>query len=361
MKTIAIAVLIINLFVSCNKDMPEIERAFYYWKSNDYNLSDAELNCLKDAQTQKLYVKFFEVEKDKVFGTKPISKTSLHIWDCNTSYFVEMDSGLCAIMHNLEIIPTVFIKNDVFYKISKPGLDSLADNILFLCNKYYKKSIKNNNSDFKEIQMDCDWTAKTKDNYFYFLKSLKILSQKKLSCTLRLYPYKYPDLMGIPPVDKAMLMCYNLTNPLENENNNSIQDNRELEKYLRNAKQYPVHLDIALPAFSWIQLYQNNQFVAIIKSQQDEIKEISEKIKPLWYEIQKDLVVGDLYLRAGDKIKIEESSAEESLKSLSLLKKNIDFDSTTCIALFHLDTKNMENYRHEELNHFYTVFSNWDK
>ena len=66
----------------------------------------------------------------------------------------------------------------------------------------------------QEIQIDCDWTKSTKDKYFYLLKKIKELSKKEISCTLRLYPYKYPEIMGVPPVDKAMLMCYNLIKPL---------------------------------------------------------------------------------------------------------------------------------------------------
>lgn len=111
--------------------------------------------------------------------------------------------------------------------------------------------------EFGEIQIDCDWTLKTKVNYFAFLNALKKISHKTISCTLRLYPFKYPEIMGTPPVDKATLMCYNLTKPLESENKNSILDNNELRSYLKNTEKYPIHLDIALPLFSM--MYQNGR------------------------------------------------------------------------------------------------------
>ena len=118
--------------------------------------------------------------------------------------------------------------------------------------------------DFNEIQIDCDWTKYSKEKYFYLLKKIKELSDKKLSCTLRLYPYKYPDIMGVPPVDKATLMCYNLIKPLSQQNKNSILDIEELKKYLNEKKSSPLHLDIVLPTFYWTQLYQNNQFVQLL-------------------------------------------------------------------------------------------------
>ncbi|MEM0544143.1 hypothetical protein WFZ85_16275, partial [Flavobacterium sp. j3] len=94
----------------------------------------------------------------------------------------------------------------------------------------------------------------------YFLKKLKEISKKEISCTLRLYPYKYPDKMGVPPVDKVMIMCYNLINPLENENKNSILDLAELESYLISVPKYHKHIVIAFPIYSWMQVYLNKRF-----------------------------------------------------------------------------------------------------
>ena len=43
--------------------------------------------------------------------------------------------------------------------------------IVFLIDKYSKERFSNiDNGNFKEIQIDCDWTKSTKDKYFYLLK-----------------------------------------------------------------------------------------------------------------------------------------------------------------------------------------------
>jgi hypothetical protein len=331
------------VFVSCKHKTVTIQRSFYYWKSDESSFAGTEINCLKTLAIQKLYVRFFEVETSKIFGVRPVSKTSI-----NFTYESNYEVAKIA-----QIIPVVFIKTDVLMNISQTGLDSLANNISFLVSKKYKEQV--NNNDFKELQIDCDWTAKTKENYFQLLRSLKKISGKIISCTLRLYPYKYPELMGVPPVDKATLMCYNLNNPLENENKNSILDAGELRKYLDTKNTYPLHLDIVLPLTSWMLCFQNNQFAGILHNQ-DAINEIARPVKPLWYTVIKDTVINDIFLRVGDKIKYEDAGEEQLKEVILLLKDHIHFTGTTTISFFHLDKTILNKYSSETLDHLYDSF-----
>jgi hypothetical protein len=325
---------------SCSNKVENVERAFYYWKSDDYSFSDKEDSLVDKLKVKKFYVKFFEVDHSDAMGNYPISKTELH--------FYRRDS--------LNIVPTVYLRNAIFIKASKGSLDTLADNVNFLIDKYCKEKYERQ-LPVKEFQMDCDWTLKSKDNYFYFLKKLKAISKKEISCTLRLYPYKYPDKMGVPPVDKATLMCYNLINPLGDKSKNSILDLNELKSYLNIDNRYPLHLDIALPAYSWMQVYQNEQFSKVIYTDVKNAKKILKPIKPLWYEVTKDTVVENTYLRIGDKIKFEEVTADKILKAISIIKSNVKFDENTTVTLFHLDEEQLSNYSNEELSGFYSDFS----
>jgi len=345
---------LLNLFISCSAAKPEVERAFYYWKSNEYSLEKEETNLLRDLQVQKLYLKFFEVHPDIVFDAVPAAKTSVHIWNYSVSQ--AEDSLLAKTMNNLEIVPTVFIKNTALENISEAGIDSLADNINFLVNKYFKERIKSG-AKLNEIQLDCDWTAGTKDRYFRLLTTTKKLSGKLISCTLRLYPFRYPEKMGIPPVDRVTLMCYNLLNPLESDSKNSILDTRELESYLKGSKDYPIHTDIALPAFSWMQVYQNNQFAGIIDPENPDLQPVIKKVSELWYEVQQDIVIDDLYLRIGDKLKLEDVNEKTLSESITLLKKHLKFDEKVVVSFFHLDTKNLSKFNNEKLSDFYSDFA----
>lgn len=348
-----VAVAFSCLMGACRLTPPKIERAFYYWKDGQYSLADREWEILKELKVQKLYVKFFEIGQDSVLGAIPTVKTELHLWNYNIAF--ENDSALQLLANHLKIIPTIYLRNDLFHKTSIGMLDTLADNILYLTGKYYKNQIQIGTPTYRELQLDCDWTPSTRDNYFYLLKKLKSASDLTISCTLRLYPYKYRENMGIPPVDKAILMCYNLISPLASGVKNSILDLEELSKYLKNSAPYPLHLDYALPLFSWSMVYQNDQFAGIIPSGRLNDHQV-KPISPLWGEVLEDVELNPLYLRKGDKIKTEEVSAKNLQEAISALRRHTSIDDTTTILLFHLDEANLAKYDHETLDLIYTAF-----
>ena len=348
MKKILVLVLFSAFLFSCKNDnkVENVERAFYYWKGN--SLGQENLGQIKKLNLNKLYVKLFEVDYSEARGNFPFEKNRPRYYD-----FKELDS--------LEVVPTIYIKNGIFQYNDEKSLDKLADNIVFLINKY---SIKVDYSDrkeqvfnYNEIQIDCDWTKSTKDKYFYLLKKIKVLSKKELSCTLRLYPYKYPDIMGVPPVDKATLMCYNLIKPLSQKDKNSILDIEELKKYLNKKKSYPVHLDIALPTFYWTQLYQNNRFAQLVNLSTNEVKSFAKNTKPLWYQVEKDTSINyETYLKMGDQLKCEDVSTNTINEAIAIVKKNVKLDKQTTISLFDLDSSTFTQYTNEEISGFYNSF-----
>jgi len=342
-KKTSIILLVIISFFGCNiEKQTKVEPAFYYWKNKPEKLHPKEIEIVQALEIHKLYVKLFEVEKEIDFGIRPFAKTNL--------------KHLPKAIDNIEIIPTIFIKNEVLFNSTKLDLQELVPNLIHLTEKYYSKISPQSEKSFTELQIDCDWTAKTKDNYFFLLKKLKEKSGKQISCTLRLYPYKYPKIMGVPPVDKATLMCYNLTNSLKNEHKNSIQDNNELEKYLRSTNKYPVHLDIALPIYSWTLLFQNKTFKKVISIEDLALKQYAKQVSPLWWEVQESHTVDNLYLRPGDQLKVERVTKEKTEETIALLKKYITFDEFTTLTFFHLDYKNSKLHHEDLASHFITEF-----
>lgn len=328
---------------SCQKKIENVEPSFYYWKSDSWYLSEKETSTLDSLKIKNLYVKFFEVDYNEALGAYPISKVNLSLGE-----------GYGQKRLNVNVIPTVYIRNEVFLKTKGKSIDSLADNVNFLIEKYSTEKFKDYS--IKEFQMDCDWTPKTKDNYFLFLKKLKELSKKEISVTLRLYPYKYPGKMGIPPADKATLMCYNLLPPTGSQYQNSILENKELEKYLKDVKKYPLHLDIALPIFSWMQIYQNNRFSGVVYGNNQFEKNL-KAIKPLWYESKIDTTIDNTYIRKGDKIKFEKIGSQNLSETVKLLKKYGSWDKDVRVSLFSLDETILNNFSNEELSQIYTDFT----
>ena len=330
------------LLVSCEKQPIKIERALYYWKSTPYRLEAQEQESIEQMRVEKLYVKFFEIEPDATYKAIPTAKTHL-----------KMDVPSMTV----EIIPTIFIRNEVFKIITNTFIDSLAGKIIKLTDKYYKEKLGYSANTYKELQIDCDWTATTKNAYFALLKALKNQTSKKISCTLRLYPYKYPDKMGVPPVDKAMLMCYNLIAPLENEHKNTILSLEELVPYLKGTKAYPLPIDIALPVFSWLQVYQYNRFVGLLTPPDSKIEAYLQAEDALWFRVTKDTTIGHLYLRVGDRVKNEQVSEKVLEEAAAALKKYIKFKNPTTIAFFHLDESHINKENYENLNRVYSVFT----
>jgi hypothetical protein len=338
-------------FLSCSTGKTEVERAFYYWKSSEYSLTRDELSCLRDLNIRKLYVKFFEVDYDSVLGAVPDSKTELHIWNYSQNY--ENDSLLVRTMSRLEIVPVIYIRNKVLRKMPEAGLDSLASNILYLTGRYYDRQFKNRQADFSEIQLDCDWTEDTRENYFHLIRQIKQNSKKSVSCTLRLYPYKYRNRMGVPPADKAVLMCYNLVNPFADEDKNSILSLEELEGYLKKSGKYPVPLDVAMPVFSWMLVWQNNHFAGAVSHPPLGTEDFLKPDKPLWYIVTKDREFDNMYLRVGDKVKIEDVTPETLQQSLRLIRKYVSSDACGTVILFHLDSDNLKKLNNETINHIF--------
>ncbi len=329
-------------------------RAFYYWKNYDDFWFESDI--IDTLQVRKLYVKYFEVDYDPDLGPVPKAKTELTM--SRTKWDYEQDKEVLSPYAKLNIVPTVFILNSVF---KEPDLNTreMAKNILFLVLKKFEENMEGFSCP-KEIQIDCDWTESTKLFYLRFLRELKqemrknaSLENTQLSATLRLYAYKFPDRMGVLPVDRAMLMCYNLLTPRESGNRNSILDIQELKKYLEGADDYPIALDVALPTYSNVQVFQNKQFKSLFYEEDSTFLSYLKPLKPPFYLISKDTLVDEVYLRKGDHLKVERVSAKQIREAIDVINQEVYFRDRPTMALFHLDSDELRKYTHEELVGFY--------
>lgn len=342
---ILLGVFIIFLLSQCYETLNLENRNFgiYYWKSDEYQITEEETQQLDSLMIDKIYVKYFEVDKDSFMGVIPVSKSNTHFWNLEN-----------VIGFKPEIIPVVFIKNEVFKDMKSYEIDSLASNIVFLTTQMFNRNVyEDSYLPLYEIQIDCDWTLSSKEKYFRLLKKIKALSNKKVSCTLRLYPYKYAKKMGIPPVDRATLMCYNLVNPLDYPQKNSILDIELLKEYLNTKNNYSIPLDVALPIFEWSLWYRNNHFEGLINTTIHSNTENLRYIKPMWYEVINDFEVNNYLIRKGDQLKIERVDAETLQKAMKLLNQHKIIQDNSIITLFHLDAQLLQNYSYETLLSIY--------
>ena len=95
-----------------------------------------EQQLLSELKTQKLYVKLFEVDLQGTYPV-PISKTELEL-DQNT-------------FPNGEIVPVVYVRNEVLKEQTAKDLDELADNLWYLVKKLYGEHFPAFQKGFKEL------------------------------------------------------------------------------------------------------------------------------------------------------------------------------------------------------------------
>lgn len=315
------ALFILLLVVSCSgkKNHPY---TFYYWKTQ-LRLDQEEKKALDQASAPYVYTRFFDIDKaDGKF--QPVAT-------------ITKDKSFQT---GKQIVPTVFITNQSMYHISAKEIRFLAKNIHDLVQKKAKEyGLKINN----EIQVDCDWTAGTRDDYFKFLKELKRISGKEITCTLRLHQVKDKSQTGIPPVEKVYLMCYSTSSPLENSNKNSILDVTVLKSYLSKLEDYPVKkIEVALPIYSWGIVTNHLEKHKLINalSGKDLENPAFKKISDHEVEIIKDGFYFGSFLSKGFRIKVEEISQEQLEDVIRFLEKKLpDFN----VIYYQLDSKFVSN------------------
>lgn len=214
------------LLTACQQERPTI--SFYYWKIV-FKLSPLEKKTLKENQVKKLYIRYFDIDLD-VNSQKPFPQSPIHF---------EENSK------NFTIVPVVYIKNKVLLNKELNVLD-LAQKT----NDFIRQINAKNQISCQEIQIDCDWTLASRDNYLEFINGFKKISGKQLSATIRLHQIKYFNKTKIPNVDKGILMYYNM-GKIAPDSLNSIYDRNIAIGYLTSLKKYPLSINMALPIYSW--------------------------------------------------------------------------------------------------------------
>jgi len=378
-KTLIVAIIILSIFSSCKRN--EYKRSFCYWDTK-FETSNYEDSITKNMAVEHRYIRYFDVDWD--FLTE-------HAFPVQT---IDIDGDTAFVSY--PFTPSIFITNQVFEQADKQSLDSLALKIknrilqvnivavqqyktyinwhqtkegYYTSGGHFDKDslgriaqgkIKDN---FKDLLIDCDWTPKTKENYFYFLTRLKkAFPDKQLSVTLRLWQYKYRKENGIPPVERCLLMCYNLSDIQKHDTKNSIASAKDIAPYLL-SEQYPHKLDIVLPLFSWGVIYQKGRYKGIVPYD-DDLRSFmqlnaQDTISENNYSLKKDYVYSSrLYLRAGDEIRIENISKNEMFQIINLLKNNIDLDTNSRISFFSWNTNYIQNYGNKTISKFYEAFNN---
>ncbi len=200
--------------------------AVYYWRT-DFRLDSTEKAFLQQYHINKVYCRYFDVVINNE-AEGPMPNATITFSD--------------SLPEGIELIPTIYITENCMHK-RHPGL---AEKIV---KRILQMNETNDIKNVREIQIDCDYTAKSRKNYYEFLN--EIHSQfSQLSTTIRLHQLS----MEAPPVDYGVLMIYNTGDPRKFEERNPILDIRDVQPYLRSLNDYPLPLAAAYPVYSWLRI-----------------------------------------------------------------------------------------------------------
>lgn len=329
MKKIWLLMLLVTLLVACSAKTEKINTAFYFWRTT-FSLTETEQQYLKDLNVKKLYIRYFDValQNNEAIPVAPI-------------VFNQKPTGY-------NIVPVVYIKNEVF--LQNVTADSLAVKVY----NYIQQINKSANVSANEIQFDCDWSLKSKQNYFQFIEEFKKL-HPNLSATIRLHQIKYPEKTGIPSVKTGVLMYYNM-GVINAGDDNSIYSQKTAKNYINSLQNYNLPLNIALPIFSWGVHVRSNQVTNLIGGLRvsdlsgDQFQKISENR----FKVMEDVVFKGRYLAKDDEIKIEAVSTEQLKEMMHDIKKNSK-QKPNEIIFYDLNENNLKAYEKED---FKTV-SHW--
>ena len=315
---------------NCQKKETVIRPAFYFWQTH-LDKDNFESDFVRQQGIERLYICLLNVEINPQNQVVPRMQTAVD-WS--------------ILPPKVSVVPVIYLPNRVFEHLDSLEIGRFAENLTRFFSEKIPPSVF---STFSEIQLDCDWTEKTRGAYFDFLKRFKTLIHKPLSATIRLHQIKYRKKTGIPPVERGALMLYNLNAPNQFSEKNSIFDAAECRKYLDNAKPYELPLDVALPLFSWGLAFRNQQYQGIFNGlNTTEARNLSflksnNAARKNYFQVAQDTVFRDLYLRNGDEIEVEEISENDLLAAADMAKTALNAD-TTNVIFYHLNGSILKNY-----------------
>lgn len=328
---------LVFLLVACTSPQQRsVVHSFYHWQTT-FSLTPAERAYLDSFVCKKLYVKLLDIGRDPATGEiQPYSRLEM----ADTS-------GLSQ----FEVVPVVFLTNEVFKNISEEKTGWLAEKVMETLP--YTVGVE-----WNELQFDCDWTSSTCDAFFLFLKKIKerLPENVRLSATIRLHQYKFPEKTGVPPVERGMLMFYNTGDIESPEAGNSIFQPDDARKYLVGApKNYPLPLDLALPVFSWALVFRDGELWKIIPEVPDSELADTARFQAIpnppsairnpksTFHIRKGTFIAGHYLRPGDLLKVEAISPV-LLTEAARLAAQADLADDAVVAFFHLDSAIVRRY-----------------
>ena len=326
------------------------QRAFYYWRTT-FHLSEAEIHALADLNIERLYVRLLDVDRESGDAApRPVGQLT----------------GLDATsLSRLEVVPVIYLRNRALRGLDAHATGRLADQIW----QESQRTMARLGTKWREIQLDCDWNETTRETFFALLTNLAPhtkLRKLSLSTTIRLHQVKYRERTGVPPVDRGMLMFYNMGPIDADSDTQAIFDAAHARPYLGRLHEYPLPLDVALPIWSWVVQVRDDRVMGLLQN-----TDRDALVGKTWlqargenrFEVMESAFLNGALLRQGDLLHIEGGRAETSQAAADLAAAHMGTEGQLTghgprgtVALFDLSEKNLAHHDTPSLARLFAAF-----
>ncbi len=245
LATYITACLLALLASACGRtDGGGSRRSVYYW-STVLDIDSTKQAFIDRHGVNRMYVRYFDVVAGE--DGSPVPNATLRF--------------RTGVPQGVEVVPAVYIVNECM-AADTAGLAGL------ILKRILQMNATNDIGGVKEIQIDCDWTRRTRQRYFSFLRTLRRLAAAEgieVTATIRLHQLAE----GAPPVDRGVLMMYNTGDFTDISCGKPILDMRDAAPYLRHLADYELPLSAAYPIYSWRILFRGGRYVGIMHRDDD--------------------------------------------------------------------------------------------
>ena len=293
-------------------------------------LTVRERDALAHLHVRKLYLRLFDVDwdarKDEALLRAPVSLESVARLEAS----------------GFEVVPVVYIRERVLHA-SAAAVAGLAARIW---------SAASERGVFRELQVDCDWTDSSRVAFFTLLGSLHeraAPTRTALSATIRLHQVKYLERTGVPPVQRGMLMFYNMGSLDADPGTHAIFDPNAAQKYLGRIGEYPLPLDVALPVWSWVVHQRAQHAIGVLKDLNPSELEHVPWLKAVGegrFEATETTFLRGTLVREGDILEAEITGPRDSQSAAEMVASHLAPDAARTVSLFDLSERNL--LRHDE-------------
>jgi hypothetical protein len=205
----------------------------------------------------------------------------------------------------------------------------------------------------REIQLDGDWNASTRDGWFDFVAAVDAACRAdgvEVTVTLRLNQVRDRAAMGVPPVQRASLMLYGMGDPGDFSLPwNGVMDPALAAAYLEPwLASYPLDLDFAFPQYVQLRVFNPWRRLQAMVRLADESALPAGERRGRVLEAAADGWIAGARVMAGDLLVVDQASPEGAARIRRLIA-GLYRGASPRLLLFDADPESLRSQNAHEI------------